>query len=374
MNNVDIFKDDIIPNTIKELSLINIKNKNLIIPSSVISLTIDFNFIKLNGGKIVIPSTVKYLTVLQAYQTTNDHKNCVFDNISFPNTITHLKLPPDLIREIKPGMIPYGITHLIFNETYLLNAEPTISPGAIPDSVIYLYLKQFNKPLTGILPRNLKYLKFNLLSKFNQKIRKGDIPYGTKRIDFGHYFNQSCKDLPNTIRHIFFGENFNKLKKGDIPEGVRIIEFGRFFDKIIEKGLLPDSLLYLEFFFTYRHPIDRNNLPKNLCELVVSHYDVTLDKINNNTFLIKNDNADTRYDRHLLTKDYYDYKNNHIFYYQLRDRYLFCKFIEDYEKESLKGNIIYKELIEKVFNPNRLMRICNEYNVEFNDVINNLLQ
>ena len=36
---------------------------------------------------------------------------------------------------------------------------------------------------------------------------------------------------------------------------------------------------------------------------------------------------------------------------------------------ELKGKLIMKELVEKVFHPYRLLLICNKYNVDFIDLI-----
>jgi hypothetical protein len=33
------------------------------------------------------------------------------------------------------------------------------------------------------------------------------------------------------------------------------------------------------------------------------------------------------------------------------------------------GNLILEELVEKVFNPNILMKLCKEYNIEFYDLM-----
>ncbi len=43
----------------------------------------------------------------------------------------------------------------------------------------------------------------------------------------------------------------------------------------------------------------------------------------------------------------------------------FDKYIEkNLTKKKLIGNIIYKELIERVFNPKRLLYIANTYNID----------
>jgi hypothetical protein len=48
----------------------------------------------------------------------------------------------------------------------------------------------------------------------------------------------------------------------------------------------------------------------------------------------------------------------------------FNLYIEEYLiKDKLIGNIILKELTQKVFHPNRLLKICNTYNIEFDKLL-----
>ena len=37
--------------------------------------------------------------------------------------------------------------------------------------------------------------------------------------------------------------------------------------------------------------------------------------------------------------------------------------------DTLKGKIIMKELVEKVFHPDRLLNICTTYNIDFIDLM-----
>ncbi len=49
----------------------------------------------------------------------------------------------------------------------------------------------------------------------------------------------------------------------------------------------------------------------------------------------------------------------------------FDKYIEkNLTKKKLIGNIIYKELIERVFNPKRLLYISNTYNINIEELFN----
>jgi hypothetical protein len=49
----------------------------------------------------------------------------------------------------------------------------------------------------------------------------------------------------------------------------------------------------------------------------------------------------------------------------------FFEYIERFSAKELIGRIILMELGKKVINPNRLLKISEEYNTSFDDIINN---
>jgi hypothetical protein len=51
------------------------------------------------------------------------------------------------------------------------------------------------------------------------------------------------------------------------------------------------------------------------------------------------------------------------------DKKIFDYYISNIPFNKLKGQIIMKELVEKVFHPNRILNICNQYNIDFIDLI-----
>ena len=64
-----------------------------------------------------------------------------------------------------------------------------------------------------------------------------------------------------------------------------------------------------------------------------------------------------------------EYNGN--FKISLRNKINVDKYIkENITKEKLIGNIIYQELIERVFNPNRLFYISNTYNIKLDELLN----
>ena len=42
---------------------------------------------------------------------------------------------------------------------------------------------------------------------------------------------------------------------------------------------------------------------------------------------------------------------------------------ENMSKNKLIGRIILKELTEKVFHPNRLLKLCSDYNIDFDELV-----
>ena len=42
---------------------------------------------------------------------------------------------------------------------------------------------------------------------------------------------------------------------------------------------------------------------------------------------------------------------------------------EKMNKHQLIGNIILEDLAKKVFHPQRLLKICNDYNIQFDDLV-----
>jgi hypothetical protein len=51
------------------------------------------------------------------------------------------------------------------------------------------------------------------------------------------------------------------------------------------------------------------------------------------------------------------------------DKDLFDEKISVFTSEKYFGNIILRELTEKVFNPNRLLKLCDKYNIGFDELM-----
>jgi len=66
-----------------------------------------------------------------------------------------------------------------------------------------------------------------------------------------------------------------------------------------------------------------------------------------------------------------DLYNAFLYNYSLYNSNLtfFNYYILNVDLESLKGKIIMKELVQKVFHPERLLNICNTYHIDFMDLM-----
>jgi len=205
---------------------------------------------------------------------------------------------------------------------------------------------KFNQPLyPGILPLNLIYLKFD--NNFNQPLNPGIIP--------------------NSVIYLEFGNNFNQpLKKGDIPQGLRHLVFGRYFNQYIEEGVIPDSVMHITFGSYFNHQLN-NIISKNIINLVLSHrYKKLMDNINNLN----------KFNEYKLDFSFVGYYENEIEYGNLKihidkKKYIDKYILENLTEDKLRGKIIFNELVEKIFNPNRLLKMCQIYNMDLENLINN---
>ena len=115
------------------------------------------------------------------------------------------------------------------------------------------------------IPRCVEHIQFS--HKFNQKIKKGELPEGLQSIVFGCDFNQEIeKDvLPVKLQSIRFGANFDqKIEKNVLPAGLQSIVFGRDFNQEIDKNVLPDGLQSISFDEEFNQTIEKDILPAGL--------------------------------------------------------------------------------------------------------------
>ena len=114
----------------------------------------------------------------------------------------------------------------------------------------------------GLLPKNIKYLKFN--NKFNFVL--DNINCDLEKIMFGYSFNCPVDNLPNNLKYLCFGHNFNHTVD-NLPCRVKILIFGYDFNQSVDN--LPNSLEKIIFGYDFNQSI--NNLPNNLEYLTLSY-------------------------------------------------------------------------------------------------------
>ncbi len=226
--------------------------------------------------------------------------------------------------------------------TFIYDSNEPLKAGVIPDGTTELILgDSFNQPLKeGFIPNSVTYLIFS--QWFDRPLEKGTIPDGVTHLIFGDYFNQP-------------------LKEGVIPNSVTHIIFTRWFNQPLEKGVIPNGTTHLIFGPSFNQPLN-NIVFKNIISLILYKDYPYKNSLNDNNKLI------------------YYYDNNKLITYgnikiSLNDMIKINKYIDKNLKEDkLIGRVIFKELTEKVLHPSRLMKICNEYNISFHDLISNYIK
>jgi hypothetical protein len=108
-----------------------------------------------------------------------------------------------------------------------------------------------------------KYTKILFLNKFNQPLKKGDIPNSVTKLIFSSRFNQPLKkgDIPDSVTILNFDFHFNQpLKKGDIPNSVTTLQFGSQFNQPLSSDVIPNSVKEIFLNRDYNLPIPNSLL------------------------------------------------------------------------------------------------------------------
>jgi len=347
------------------------------------------------------------------------------------NIITHITMRNDNIKILKPGDIPDNVIDIDFGETNEKRIYENVIPHGVkkirfgfatneeifkknilPDSVEVLILPCiFSKPL-DFIPKNTKIL--NLGHFFDKKLEKGFLPEGLTHLTFGQIFNQPLEPycIPESVIQLYFGDNFDQeINENTLPRNIEYLSLGGF-NKIISKNVIPESVKHLKMtkyneilnkeilplnivslnLYSYNQELTKDSLPNNIKQLIFGiNYDkeINLNDLPDSLIEILFDSDNEKYGLNgtnisqLLNKNnilvgYFDnkyvrYHNIDIKYdlnYDLKYRHHVNKFIENIEK-NLFGQIIKQELIEKVLEPNRLSKICDKYNITFQNLIKN---
>ena len=389
--NQEIQQNDL-PNKLKYLEFGN--NFNQKICFEILPITLEkIVFGKHFNRRIKNIDTLIHLKYLQF----GDNFNTSLKNKSFPNSLTHLVFGHNFNQPIDTLLLPNNLTHLVFGHN-------------------------FNQPIdTLLLPNNLTHLVFG--NSFNQFIDKIHFPNSITHLIFGEDFNQ-CIDtvlFPNSLTHITFGSLFKQLTESiQFPNSLIHLSFDYFFFKSYNKikilkkyqnikhlkyltcnfhkkvniendvfsenieslvldieiiflnnfvDILPKKIKYLRFRDdfdnekknTFTQIINLKHL-HNLIEIILPEkFDLNLLEINNNVligiYIVKS---------YLIVpyKKYDIYDTHYSIKYKNIKKKLTIDSLNIIKDEFLKKfeNIIFKELVEKVFHPKKINNYLSKYN------------
>lgn len=388
----------------------------------------------INFGDIFNKSLTYQITLNDTDFTTNNYVKKIFEISIIPKSVKYIRLGNSFNQKIKVGHIPYGVKHIVFDNNANIKTNidigglpntithlelnklcNSIDKGIIPDSVIDLSIPCFNSSNQvinyNIIPNSVKVLKIRYNTNNIKQIPKSviklkltfdkrdlpniiitpdcNLPDNIKELIFDDNFNGLIPEgfIPNSVTHLTLGELFNHpLKQGIIPNSVIYLTFGRFFNQLLQPGDIPNSVKYIHLGKSYNQPFLEKTLPKGLMFIGLGQ--------NYNHILDQNTIPKSVIDIHFIRKKIggigyqlysnkmigYSEPNNNIITYvndkknykkiSMENKNLLIDFIINDFNQTI-GKIIYKELIEFILNPNRLLNICNIFNVEMYDLIKN---
>jgi hypothetical protein len=329
-----------------------------VLPNNLKELIFENNFNQEFQDK-VLPDSILYLTLKSSYQYKLNKNN-------LPKKLKQLSISPNHIGEIEIEEKSYF--HLIIDKLIDQGFEDDNTHYSINhnSSVFYMLNLEDKKIITSNnlnikLPFGITKLTLGLF--FDKKINKNDIPESVIELNVfsvkSIYFDDNV--LPESIIYLNLNGSCSKITENTIPKKVKYLIFGNKFEHNFTKNMIPDSVIYLQLGYRFTHRLKNNILPKNLLNLVFFRDNKNFKSKNtNNKFIlgkIENDDKLIEYiynDKYIILS--LDYIND------------FNKFIESFSNKYI-GKIIFEELVSKVFNPQRMLKICRLYNIEFDDLM-----
>ncbi len=405
-----------LPNNLQYLKITHSPAPN-VIPESVIHLVFNKEYYQKiqKIDKNVIPKNVKILEIKKGFNTSIDigiiphgvkylsfeHYNTPIIPGAIPNSVTHIDFGRYFNKPLEIGAIPESVTHIIFRFKF----NQPLYPGVIPNNVTHLIFENgFDQKLyIGSIPNSVVYLKLG--NCYNQQIDENVIPESVVYLILGNKFNQPILNntIPKSVKYLAFGINFShELNKNNLPLSVKVLILGHYYDKYTD---------YISDRFENNNIIigqKRNVLGTNNAYMIMSNLPFSLnsndkneyfgkplynfDNFNKITFMYNineytseelfNANYFDKYMIHTLTNDEIIYREfmksdndndycKDIMYMSQYEQDSFYVYIqENMKKDKLIGNIILNELIQTVFNPIRLEKISNEYNISIEELLN----
>ena len=134
------------------------------------------------------------------------------------------------------------VSDLLFNKYCLDESMTTVKIYSksmlknLPESInTIIFDHSFDYVIDGLIPNNIKKIIFGM--NFNKPI--SILPNSVKIIEFGKWWNCSLSDLPDTIEEIICGQDFNK-KIIKYPKNLKSIILPKDYKK---KNCIPENLI-----------------------------------------------------------------------------------------------------------------------------------
>ena len=138
-----------------------------------------------------------------------------------------------------------------------------------------------SKKLCQNLPNSLRSLTFGL--DFNNSLNGVSLPSRLERLTFGHNFRQSLDQIrwPPALQSLTFGIMFNRsLDQVNLPKTLQVLTFDHMFNQSLESVNLPETLRCLTFDYMFNQSLERVALPKSLESLTFGRqFDQPLDQV-----------------------------------------------------------------------------------------------
>ncbi|KAM9977299.1 hypothetical protein ACTFIR_011158 [Dictyostelium discoideum] len=233
---------------IKELYLLddfNLKLSNLLIPSSVTSITFGKSFDQIiEIGEI--PISVTNIQFGSIY-------NKPLKNGSLPNSLKKITFGLYWNQQLKPNDIPNSCEEIIFGDFY----DKPLTNDLLPTNLKSItFGKYFNKSIPlNLFSNTLQLSHISFSDHFNKKIQPNTLPNTILNLKFGKLYNHSFNNntnnnnddddieysIPLNLKRIKFGKHFEKYSTFKIPKSLLCIKFN-FGSNYVDK---EDSLLNL---------------------------------------------------------------------------------------------------------------------------------
>ena len=270
-------KNGVLPNTLKKLIFGSCYNQILesgLIPEQLEELIIRSDYIY-NFEPNVLPKKLKRLI----FQDSYGYKQKLVPDI-LPEYLEELTLSYNYSEILEPGVLPKYLKKITFGSHYYQE----LIPGVFPTSLRTLILPNCRKEIKpGLLPEGLTHLRYNgleitenllpstlkclwFINTFNNKIDKKALPNSIEKIIFSDFFNQKLDFIfPDNLIELRLGNYFNQtIEKGDLPEGLKILKIDSTkYNKKIEPNVLPNSITNLRI-NKYPYPIEKDMIPDSL--------------------------------------------------------------------------------------------------------------